>query len=394
MKYAVENGILDLSYVQAQIEMNKRKELLEKHPYKIWKGKDGRWYTYIPDEEKGRKLVKRATQKALEDTVVEYWKERQNNPTIKEVFSEWNDRRLELKKISRSTHLRNKQVFSRHYSEFGEQKIKNVSEEDFGNFLEEQIPEHNLTAKAFSNLKTITRGFLKRAKKRKLISYSVEDIFYGLDTSESDFKKTIKEDYEEVFTEEEMNKAMNYLMDNLDTLNLGLLLMFVTGLRVGELCSLKWRDFDDTSVKVRRTETRYYAENEAIFEIKEFPKSAAGVRSVYIPEDYRWIINVLKSMNPFGDFVFMRDGERLKSFSFRNRLYLVCKKTNCYQKSPHKIRKTYGSILLDNNIDKRLVIGQMGHADVSCTENHYHRNRRDEETRARIISNIPEFQTR
>ena len=41
LKYAVENGIIDLLYVQEQIEMNKRKELLGKHPYKIWEGKDG-----------------------------------------------------------------------------------------------------------------------------------------------------------------------------------------------------------------------------------------------------------------------------------------------------------------------------------------------------------------
>lgn len=42
LKYAVENGMIDLSYVQEQIEMNKRKELLDKHPYKIWEGKDGK----------------------------------------------------------------------------------------------------------------------------------------------------------------------------------------------------------------------------------------------------------------------------------------------------------------------------------------------------------------
>ena len=34
LQYAVENGMIDMSYVQEQIEMNKRKELLEKHPHK------------------------------------------------------------------------------------------------------------------------------------------------------------------------------------------------------------------------------------------------------------------------------------------------------------------------------------------------------------------------
>ena len=44
-------------------------------------------------------------------------------------------------------------------------------------------------------------------------------------------------------------------------------------------------------------------------------------------------------------------------------------------KSPHKIRKTYGSILLDNHIDNKLIIEQMGRTDIRCTEEHYHRNR-------------------
>lgn len=43
--------------------------------------------------------------------------------------------------------------------------MKDTEPGEFEGFLEGQIPIHNLTAKAFSNLKTVTRGFLKRAKK-------------------------------------------------------------------------------------------------------------------------------------------------------------------------------------------------------------------------------------
>ena len=53
LKYAIEHGLIDMSYVQEQIEMNKRKELLEKHPYDIWKENEGNWHTYLPDTEKG-----------------------------------------------------------------------------------------------------------------------------------------------------------------------------------------------------------------------------------------------------------------------------------------------------------------------------------------------------
>ncbi len=62
--------MIDVSYVQEQIEMNKREELLKKHPYKIWEGKDGKWYTYLPDKEKGRIPRKRSTKKELEQLVI------------------------------------------------------------------------------------------------------------------------------------------------------------------------------------------------------------------------------------------------------------------------------------------------------------------------------------
>ncbi|MCM1161310.1 MAG: hypothetical protein NC412_08810 [Roseburia sp.] len=42
-------------------------------------------------------------QKEIEDIVIQYWKTEAANPTICEVFKEWNDRRLELKKISNAS---------------------------------------------------------------------------------------------------------------------------------------------------------------------------------------------------------------------------------------------------------------------------------------------------
>ena len=70
LQYAVSNGIIDTALLQEKIEMQKREEILKKHQYDIWKGKDDKWRTYLPDKEKGRKLVKRKDQKSIEDAVV------------------------------------------------------------------------------------------------------------------------------------------------------------------------------------------------------------------------------------------------------------------------------------------------------------------------------------
>ena len=396
LKYVLENGMIDLDTIQAQMDMRRKKELLEAHPYEPWYREDTKkWYVYLPDEEKGRIRRERKTKKEIEDVIVSYQKTKEDNPTIKEVFNEWNDRRLDLGKIKASTHSRNKQIFERHFSSMGRRRIRNVQPEEISDFLEEEIADKNLSAKAFSNLKTITKGFLKRAKKLKIISYNVTELFDELDVSDSTFKKRRKEDNEEVFTEEELPVILNYLMENQNMYTLGLLLIFVTGIRSGELVALKWEDFTGNSIKVGRSETRYKDSNgKMIYQVSE-PKTYAGYRTVVIPKDYIWVMEKLRRYNPFTEYIFTDNkGERVHTYSFRTRLQTICDKTNCVRKSPHKIRKTYGSILLDNNIDNRLVIGQMGHTDILCTENHYHRNRRNEITKQQIISSIPEFKAK
>ena len=54
LNFAISQGTIDISSVQEKIEMMKNQKYLEKHPYKIWESNDGDWYTYLPDEKKGR----------------------------------------------------------------------------------------------------------------------------------------------------------------------------------------------------------------------------------------------------------------------------------------------------------------------------------------------------
>lgn len=392
LQFAIQNGMIDTALVQEKIEMQKREELLEKHPYAIWEGKDGKWHTYLPDKEKGRIPRKRSNKTEIENVVIEYWKEQEENPTVEDIFNEWIESKLDNKEIGKATYDRYKVDFDRFFSKFGQRKIKNVTEVEIEDFLLKSISEFSLSAKAFSNLRTLVFGIFKRAKKKKCIHYSITEIVKDMEIPKNAFSKKIKEDYEEVFMDYETPNVIQYLEDNLDPLNLGILLIFKTGMRVGELVTIKFNDISENTIKIRRTETRYKGEDKKdIYGIKEFPKTDAGVRDVIIPNDYVWIVQKLREMNPRGEFVFMKNGERIHTYAIRKRLYLVCKRANAYKKSPHKIRKTYGSILLDNNIDSTLIIQQMGHTDIQCTEKHYHRNRKSSDRKAMILSSIPEL---
>lgn len=373
--------------------MTKRKELLSNHPYKIWEGTNGKWYTYLPDENKGRVLKKRSSKKDIEDIVVIYWDEAINSPTIKDIFYEWNDYRLELNKISKSSHTRLEQVFKRHYSTFGKKRIRDVTENEFIEFLERQIPEHSLSAKAFASLKTITKGILKRAKRKKLISYTPEDVLFQLEISNNEFQKNIKEDYEEVFNEEETSIAIKYLKDNLDIRNSAVLLMFITGARIGEIVALKSEDVnvEKNTVRIRRIETRYKENNKTIYTVKMFSKTQAGNREIVVPSNYQWLLRDLKAYSENKEWIFMEKDKRLTTLLIRKRVYKMCKDTNIYKKSPHKIRATYDTILLDAHLDKRFIKDQMGHSDIITSEKYYHRNRKSIEKKSEIINSIPEF---
>ncbi len=56
----------------------------------------------------------------------------------------------------------------------------------------------------------------------------------------------------------------------------------------------------------------------------------------------------------------------------------------------HKIRKTYGTILLDSGIEDSLVMEQMGLSDITTTRKYYYYSRKnDQHTSEQIAKAIP-----
>ena len=166
--------------------------------------------------------------------------------------------------------------------------------------------------------------------------------------------------------------------------------MFKTGLRVGELCTLKHSDINGNIISIRRTETMFKdrVTGKIHYDVKEHPKTDAGIRNVIVKNESLWILKKIRQLNPFGEFLFMRNGKRINSYVFRNRLYTDCRKTNAVVKSPHKVRKTYGTKLYNSNIPESLICEQMGHTDISCLKKYYYFNRNTEEENKNEINKI------
>ena len=105
LRFIISNGIINLGDVQKSMEAMKREELLKKHPYEIWQSKDGKWYTYLPDDGKGRVLKKRKSKKDLESIIIDYYKNKKEI-LLKDVFKEWSLQKLEYGEIQKQTYDR------------------------------------------------------------------------------------------------------------------------------------------------------------------------------------------------------------------------------------------------------------------------------------------------
>lgn len=83
-------------------------------------------------------------------------------------------------------------------------------------------------------------------------------------------------------------------------------------------------------------------------------------------------------LNPFGEYIFMKNGKRIKGQAFTRRLYVICDKVKIGERSIHKARKTYATKLIDGNVPESVIKTQMGHTDIRTTLDHYYFNNKTE----------------
>lgn len=88
-------------------------------------------------------------------------------------------------------------------------------------------------------MRTLIFGIFRLAKKKKLVDFSITELVSDIEISRKSFRREQKTDEEQVFMTNELPRVMDYLEKNQDIVNLGILLLFKTGLRIGELSGLK-----------------------------------------------------------------------------------------------------------------------------------------------------------
>jgi integrase len=404
--YALENGIIDMEAIQKQFTMNERKKYLEMHNehYKTWLGSDGQYYTYLPDDTKKekRKKVKRNSSKDLDDAIISYYKSKENEPLVGAVFQAWITEKLEYGEISKQSYDKYqnnyKRFFQNEFYPLHDCKIRYVTEDILEKFIKTAISKLELSQKAYSDMRILINGIFKYAKKKHYTTISITQFMGDLQISKNMFVRKVVRKEDEVFLEDEIPRIMEYLEQQNDIHSLGLLLAFQTGVRCGELSALKLSDihtkqFQDSDtlkhyISIERTEVKLRDENGKWKNIiQDYPKTDAGIRNIIVTDKTTNLISKIREINPFGEYLFMYEGKRIRGHAFNKKLGRVCKTLNINKRTMHKIRKTYGTTLIDNNVDDALICEMMGHKDINTTKKYYYYSNKSEKTKVEQINN-------
>lgn len=370
--FLLSSGTIDRTTILRNYEMAKRREVLEKHPCRIWQGEtNGMWYTYLLENNK-RRLIKKKTRKQVEDVIVEFYKD---EPTVYEIFQKWIEEKRHYGEISDSSCDRYVADFRRYFEESSlkDKKIKLITENEIEQHIKDQILNYKLTSKAYGGLRTIIIGIFGYAYKHNYTNIPIRTFFNELNLSKNIFYHKPKLSQDNVFTDDETELLKNYLTNHKpNVISYGILLALRTGLRVGELCSLTFEDITDHCIRVNKTETRHRASpNNYTREVKDNAKTEAGNRFVLIDDEAMELIEKIKALNPNGYYLFEINGKRCIGQSFTRKLERACVSLKINPRSMHKCRKTYITTLINENVPESLIIDQVGHTDIKTSKQFY-----------------------
>lgn len=393
LSFAIKNGMIDLSYIQDDFEMYTRKKMLEKHKWAISQGKDGYWRTYLPDEEKGRKMVKKKTEKEVEYEIIAFYKEKEEN-TFRNIFSAWKERQKKYG-VCGNTLQKYNSDYIRFFegSKFENYILKNVSEEEITEFMVSSVRRLNLKEKAGNSLWGYVCGVFKYARQHKIISENPCDYVQKRTFSKyyNRTKKSVKErtlDNNEIKSlldkiKESHIKKPNYIQ------SYAVELAIYTGMRVGELAALRWIDIKSEdgiiyihqSEKFDRERKEFYISTTKNGEEREFP----------ISEEIRDVLYELKKTEMksgfLGEYVFQNETGRIHARSISHCMRYKCKQAGIDEKGIHSLRRTLNSKMRCNGVSSVVAASLLGHTEA-VNENNYTYDISEMKYKREIISKI------
>lgn len=351
----------------------------------IYKRKDGRWEArYIAYYDKDGKAkykylyahtyteVKAKLLKAQKYTNLISGTEKAKD---KEKYEFWLDEWLRTKRlgVKESTYIRYRNTIENHIKpELGKYPISKISTSLMGRFVSNKLQNGRmdgnggLSPKSMSDIMVIVKESFKYAQ-----SYGVVVI---CSFERISFKKNPQE--MRVLSLLEQQRLLSVLLKDLDRYKLGVFICLYTGIRIGELCALQWKNvsFNENTIKIEHTMQRL--QNEDLNSLQKTriivtePKSFSALRTIPLPE---FVIDVIK---PFAGSpnAYVLSGECktiIEPRTMQNRFKTYLYEGNIKDANFHSLRHTFATRCIESGFDVKTLSEILGHSSVKITLDKY-----------------------
>ena len=167
----------------------------------------------------------------------------------------------------------------------------------------------------------------------------------------------------------EQREFTRFLADNTDSSKLGILICLYTGLRLGEICSLQWKDIDfkNQSIRISKTVQRISDGSGSTYFLVSHPKTECSEREIPIPS---FLFKFIKEMNKHSDetcYIATGTNNFLQPRTYQNRLKSYLKRCGlpCYHF--HTLRHTFASRAIELGVDIKALSEILGHSSTKIT---------------------------
>jgi integrase len=240
---------------------------------------------------------------------------------------------------------------------FGDQPLERVTTEMIERWLTARLREGKLSRRSLQKLVVLVHGIFRRARKVWKLSYNpVADIERPTATKRTDIA---------FYSPEEVHALARKASNEQDAAIF--ITAALTGLRMGELVALRWRDVDFPAHSIRVTAS--YAVGTL-----GTPKSGCG-RVVPLVNEVAQTLARLGNRDAFigpDDLVFVgQAGSYLDGSALRRRFKRARDAAGLRPLRFHDLRHTFGSVAI-RTADPRELQEWMGHSDFSTTQIYMH----------------------
>lgn len=208
---------------------------------------------------------------------------------------------------------------------------------------------------------------IKLAIKREAKIGGYKTLIIDLDLPSANKKRKTQ-----VLTRNEQKTLLEYAIRQETQKYSGIVLSLMTGLRIGELCALKWTDIDlkKRVINVEKTLQRVCYKGEASKITITRPKTSNSIREVPISNT---LYDFLVSLKPSNRDVFFltNSNKYTEPRNYRKIYKTLIKRLKITSTSFHSLRHTFATRLIENKVDIKTVSELLGHSSINITLSTY-----------------------